>query len=138
MQKATFTDSDGKEKPFYMGCYGIGIGRTLATIVEKYHDQRGILWPEAVAPYRVHLISLEGGEERAAQLYQQLQAQAVDVLWDERNVSAGVKFADADLIGCPIRLVVSKKTGDQIEYKRRGERDAQFITEDELLQRLKG
>jgi prolyl-tRNA synthetase len=119
-----------------MGSYGIGIGRTLATIVESHHDQRGILWPDAVAPYQVQLISLEGGEERAQQLYRQLQQSRVEVLWDERDVSAGVKFSDADLIGCPVRLVVSKKAGDKIEYKKRSEAEAQLLAEDELMHRL--
>lgn len=136
MAKATFTDSDGKDKPFYMGCYGIGLGRTLATVVEKHHDSRGIIWPAALAPYQVHLISLEGGVEQAAQLYQQLQARGVEVLWDERDVSAGVKFADADLIGCPIRLVISKKTGGKVEYKQRAASEAQLLDAAELWQRL--
>ena len=116
-----------------MGCYGIGLGRTLATIVERYHDDRGIIWPTEVAPFTVHLISLRGGEEKAETLYGMLHDRGIDVLWDERDISPGAKFADADLIGCPIRLVVSKRTGDQIEFKRRTDSDVRMITEDELL-----
>ncbi|MEM7125822.1 MAG: proline--tRNA ligase [Chloroflexota bacterium] len=136
MKKATYTDNDGLGKPFYMGCYGIGLGRTLAAIVETCHDENGIIWPEEVAPFRVHLISLRGGEERAEHLYQALQEQGIDVLWDERDISPGAKFADADLIGCPFRLVVSKRTGEQIEFKRRTEADARLIDESELFREI--
>ena len=106
MKDATFVDENGQPQPFYMGCYGIGIGRTLQTIVEIHHDERGIIWPEIVAPFQVHLIDLKRPEEGLA-LYQKLLELGVEVLYDDRHSgSPGAKFADADLIGCPIRLVI--------------------------------
>jgi len=137
MSNATFIDQDGTMRPYYMGCYGIGLGRTLATVVETHHDDRGIIWPESIAPFQVHLISLRGGEEKAQALYEELLAKGVEVLWDERDESPGKKFADADLIGIPIRLVVSQKTGESIEIKKRSEAESKLISKDELLEILK-
>ncbi len=136
MVGATFTDSSGSGRPFYMGCYGIGLGRTMATIVEAHHDENGIIWPESVAPFQVHLISLRGGEDRAASIYQHLTDNGIEVLWDDRNESPGTKFTDADLIGIPVRLVVSKRTGDNIEWKRRTEKDKELVSLDEAMHRL--
>ena len=127
MKNATFIDKDGKAKPYYMGCYGIGLGRTMAAIVEKHHDERGIIWPETVAPFKVHLVSLTGGEELAAKIYQELKKADIEVLYDDRNESAGVKLADADLIGCPIRLVTSKRNGKQVEFKKRTEKEGRLM-----------
>lgn len=140
MKGALFMDSDGKEKPYYMGCYGIGIGRTLATIVETYHDDKGIIWPENIAPYKVHLIAL-GKEstiyDKATQLEKELTDHGIDVLYDDRQeVSAGAKFADADLIGIPYRLVISPKTEGKIEIKKRTERDTRLLSKDELMKLL--
>ncbi len=127
MKGATFMDEDGSAKPYYMGCYGIGIGRTLAAIVEAQHDDKGILWPEIVAPFRAHLINI-GVSEQAKSVYDQLVKAGIDVVWDDReDVSAGEKFADADLIGIPVRLVVSTKTGTQVEWKRRGEPESKLV-----------
>jgi prolyl-tRNA synthetase len=137
MKDATFTAQDGTLKPYYMGCYGIGLGRTMAAIVEIFHDDKGIVWPESVAPYDVHLISLPGGEEKSQKLYDQLTKDGIEVLWDDREVRAGEKFADADLIGIPVRLVVSEKTGDNIEWKKRNEKDSELISLDEVHNRLK-
>lgn len=137
MKNAVFVDKDGSLKPYYMGCYGIGLGRTLATIVEMYHDDKGIMWPASVAPYQVHLVSLRGAEERAEQVYKQLQQLGVEVLWDERDVSPGVKFADADLLGMPVRLVVSPRTGENVEFKLRTEKEAATISFDEAIERIK-
>ncbi|MCX6810711.1 MAG: proline--tRNA ligase [Candidatus Berkelbacteria bacterium] len=113
MKGATYTDADGKEKPFYMGCYGIGIGRTMATLVEVYNNQKGIQWPKSVAPFAVEIISLNKNEE-AEKLYQSLRAERGnlidEVLYDDRETSAGEKFADADLVGAPIRIIVSEKS----------------------------
>lgn len=126
MAKAVFTDSDGKEKPLYMGCYGIGVGRTLATIAEKYADEKGIVWPMAVAPYQVHIVMLNtenAGVSAAAEgLYNSLLSEGVEVLFDDReDVSPGAKFTDAELIGIPYQVVVSKKTvsGGYFEVKER-------------------
>jgi prolyl-tRNA synthetase len=140
MKNAVFTDKDGTEKPYYMGCYGIGIGRTMATIVEQYHDVRGMTWPENVAPYKVHLIAIGKDAvpfEKAEQLIKTLKEKGVEVLFDDRtDVSPGAKFADADLIGCPYRLVISPKTGDKIELKKRTEKETKLVSEEELLELL--
>lgn len=136
MKNAVFIDQDGKTKPYYMGCYGIGLGRTMAAVVETHTDDRGIIWPDSIAPYQVHLVSLKGGEEQAEQLYRQLLKAGVEVLWDDRDLSAGAKFADADLIGIPTRLVVSQKTAGQVEWKRRDTKTAEVISEQEVMSRL--
>ncbi len=137
MKDATFTDNDGTQKPYYMGCYGIGLGRTMAAIVEKYHDERGIIWPENIAPYNVHLISLPGGEKQAEEVYDKLSKEGIEVLWDDRDVRAGEKFADADLIGIPVRLVVSEKTGDKIEWKERADEKNELLSVDEVIGKFK-
>lgn len=125
-----FTDRDGRQKPVWFGSYGIGQTRLMGTIVEVSHDGKGIIWPESVAPYKYHLIGLGGkGED----IYQKLITAGQEVLYDDRDVSAGEKFADADLIGCPFRLVVSDKTGDKIEIKKRAEKETKLINFDELL-----
>jgi len=136
MKDATFIDKDGKAKPYYMGCYGIGIGRTMATIVEKHNDEKGIIWPENIAPFKVHLVGLDLKDEeiktKAEELYKKLQEKKIEVLYDDRDVSAGIKFSDADLIGIPHRLVVSKRAGDKVEYKARNEKEAQLLSIEEL------
>lgn len=134
MKGAEFTAEDGSKKPYYMGCYGIGLGRNLAAVVEVSNDNRGIIWPESIAPYQVHLVGLN---KNAEDVYNQLQKAGVDVLFDDReNVSAGAKFADADLIGIPVRLVVSDKTGDKIEVKRRNEDKIEILSLEKVLQIL--
>ena len=129
MKGAVYIDANGKEKPFYMGCYGIGIGRTMAAIVEKYNDQKGIMWPESSAPFRIHLIALYGAENEADKLYDDMNKRGVEVLYDDRDKTAGEKFADADLIGLPIRILLSKKTLQQesCELKKRTESEAKII-----------
>lgn len=122
-----FTDREGKKKPVVMGCYGIGDTRLVGTIVELYNDERGILWPKEVAPFAAHLVSLPGGETVAQEVYADLTKNGIEVLWDDREVSAGVKFADADLIGIPVRLIVSQKTGKQVEVKLRSAKDSKLI-----------
>lgn len=109
--RATFLDKGGKQKPYVMGCYGIGITRSMATMVEVFYEaaKNKMIWPEEVAPYKVHLISLNQNEE-GEKLYQKLVKDGVEVLYDDRDVSAGEKFAEADLIGCPTRIIVSKKS----------------------------
>jgi len=136
MANATFTSESGEQEPYYMGCYGFGIGRTMATVVEKHHDERGILWPESIAPYQVHLISLQGGEEQAEQLYLQLIKAGIEVVWDDRQESAGIKFADADLLGIPTRLVVSKRTEGKVEWKKRAQKANELVGIEECLARL--
>ena len=107
---ASFVDEDGTEKPMVMGCYGIGPGRVMAAAVEQHHDEHGISWPRAIAPYDVHVVALPGLEEQAQQAAQALDAAGADVLLDDRDLRAGEKFADADLIGCPLRATVGKRT----------------------------
>jgi prolyl-tRNA synthetase len=107
---ATFLDEDGREKPLVMGSYGIGLARTMAAIVEQSHDDDGIVWPKAVAPYDVHVVALSGAEEIAEQAAEALSAAGLDVLLDDRDQRPGEKFADADLIGCPIRVTAGKKS----------------------------
>ncbi len=136
MKNATFVAQDGTDQPYYMGCYGIGLGRTMAAIIEKHHDDKGIIWPENIAPFKVHLVSLTGGEEKAQRLYDQLTAANVEVLWDDRNETAGAKFADADLIGNPIRLVISERTGDKVEWKKRTEQQSELLTVEEVMARV--
>ena len=141
MKGATYIDKSGKEKPYYMGCYGIGIGRTLATIVEQYHDERGIIWPMQVSPYHVHLIGLDFSDEnikkKAYKIYEDLQKEGIEVLFDERDISPGTKFGDADLIGIPVRLVVSKRTGDKIEFKKRNESKTELLTYEDVIKKIK-
>jgi prolyl-tRNA synthetase len=107
---ATFLDEDGREKPLVMGSYGIGLARTMAAIVEQSHDDDGIVWPKGVAPYDAHVVALAGAEEIAEQAAEALSAAGLDVLLDDRDQRPGEKFADADLIGCPIRVTAGKKS----------------------------
>lgn len=138
---AFFIDKDGTQKLMYMGAYGIGIGRAMATVVESHHDEKGIIWPLEIAPYTVHLVGLNLDDDtiksRVGKVYQGLVSAGVEVLFDDRvEVSPGEKFADADLIGIPYRVVVSKKTGDQIEVKRRNQSDAKLCEVYELREML--
>ncbi|MEK7121850.1 MAG: aminoacyl--tRNA ligase-related protein [Patescibacteria group bacterium] len=129
-----FVDEKGDKHPVVMGAYGIGVSRLMATIVEIHNDEKGIIWPENIAPYKVHLISLEQNEA-ADKIYDELQNSGVEVLYDDReDKTAGEKFADADLIGCPIRIVVSKKTleKDSVELKLRNEKEAKLVFLDKL------
>ncbi len=138
MKGAIYIDTDGKEKPFYMGCYGIGIGRTMAAIVEKYNDQKGIMWPESSTPFNVHLIALDGAEKEADNIYEEMIKKGIEVLYDDRNKTAGEKFADADLIGLPIRILLSKKTLQQesCELKKRTETESKLIPLSSVLDLL--
>jgi prolyl-tRNA synthetase len=141
MKKANYIDKDGREKPFYMGCYGIGIGRTMATIIEKYHDEKGIIWPKLVAPYQVHLIGLDMKDQNISykvhKVYKVLKEKNIDVLFDDREeTTAGEKFADADLIGIPVRLVVSKRTGEKVEYKKRDSNETKLDDLDNVISLL--
>lgn len=135
-----FLDEQGKKQYPIMGCYGVGISRLMGVIVEKFHDDRGIIWPESVAPAQVHLVNLGADTEvknQAQQLYDQLQSSNISVIWDDRDESAGVKLADADLIGLPHRLLISAKTKTEgkVEYKARtGE--AELLTLDQALQKV--
>jgi prolyl-tRNA synthetase len=107
---ARFLDEDGKERALVMGCYGIGLARTMAAIVEQSHDENGIIWPASVAPYDVHVVQLLGAEEIAMAAAEAFSAAGKDVLLDDRDLRPGEKFADADLIGIPIRITAGKKS----------------------------
>ena len=121
---ATFLDENGKPQPLVMGCYGIGITRTIAAAIEQNYDDYGIKWPTALAPFTVHLLALGGAdevEEKAEELYQALNEAGIEALWDDRNERAGVKFNDADLIGCPIRITIGARSlsNGELEVKLR-------------------
>ena len=123
-----FKTAEGEEKDVLMGCYGLGLNRLIGTIVEVSHDDRGIIWPESVAPFRFHLLELKKGIGQA--LYRKLTSSGASVLYDDRAVSAGEKFADADLIGLPWRIVVSEKTGSKMEVKSRKSKKSQLVNYD--------
>lgn len=132
MHDTEYTDENGKRQKYYMGCYGIGIGRTMAAIVEVHHDDNGIIWPESVAPYQVYLVAVgESKEVREAtdKLYEELTGKGIEVLYDDRDVRPGEKFADADLLGIPMRVVVSEKTlaQDSVELKNRNSTEVSIV-----------
>ena len=122
---AEYLDENGKANPFVMGCYGIGVGRTMAAAIEQNHDENGIVWPKAIAPFEVIIVPVSEKSERqmaaAEALYKDLQSRGIDVLLDDRAERAGVKFKDADLIGIPLRITVGDKSLDKgmLEYKER-------------------
>ncbi|MFC1722150.1 proline--tRNA ligase [Patescibacteria group bacterium] len=141
MKNATYVDQDGSEKPYYMGSYGIGIERTMAAIVEKYHDDAGITWPEIIAPFAVHMVGLNLEDEnifnKSNKAYEILTKSGIEVLFDDRTgVSAGAKFADVDLIGCPYRVVISAKTGEHIEVKKRTSKESDLMSTQDLIKML--
>lgn len=131
----TFTNKEGVEQLVHLGSYGIGITRVMGVIVEKFSDEAGIIWPEAVAPFRVYLATIGDVTEQADELYADLQARGIEVLYDDRDARPGDKFADADLIGIPHRIVLSPRLVEQgsYEYKARTDTQAQVLTRDELV-----
>jgi len=145
-----YRDEKGEEKEVIMGCYGIGLTRLMGTIVEVYHDDKGIIWPKSVAPYQVHLINLgkfDKTKKFADKIYHSLSAYGrstvgrqknnIEILYDDRQeVSAGEKLIEADLIGIPYRLIVSEKTGKRIEIKKRNEKKMKLVREKELVKLL--
>jgi prolyl-tRNA synthetase len=139
----TFLDNNGKSHPLLMGCYGIGIGRTMAAVIEQCHDDYGPVWPLSIAPWQVHLCSLdpkkEGVREAADKLYDELVKEGIEVLYDDRGEKAGSMFNDADLIGIPLRFILSAKTlsEGQIEFRRRENRDSQLISLDRGISFIK-
>lgn len=129
----TYKNEEGKSIPVYMGSYGIGISRLMGTVVETLSDEKGIVWPESIAPFQVHIVSL-GKNEEAEDLYKKLTSQGVEVLFDDRDASAGVKLGDADLIGIPHRIVVSEKSlsAGGYEYKKRNEESASIFSFEQI------
>ncbi|NQS91308.1 MAG: proline--tRNA ligase, partial [Chloroflexi bacterium] len=143
---ATYQDADGNEKPVVMGSYGIGSGRLLASVAEEYNDKYGLILPITISPYEVHLVELAGGKgesdqvhEMAGKLYQDLQAAGLEVLFDDRDESPGVKFNDADLIGIPLRLTVGNRALKEggIEAKLRQESEKSLIPLDQVIEKTK-
>ena len=139
----SYPDQDGNRHPIIMGCYGIGVGRLLAAAIEQHHDDNGIVYPDPIAPYHVLLTALNVGNEdvsKAAEaLYDQLQKERIEVLYDDRTESAGVKFNDADLLGLPVRLVVSPRNVKQdiVEVKRRSESEAVTVPTGEAVAKVR-
>lgn len=133
-----YRDESGEMKPVVMGSYGIGPTRLLGTVVEILSDNKGIVWPESVAPFQVHLLSL-GADKEANEWYEKLQSAGIETLFDDREVSAGEKFGDSDLLGMPWRVVVSKRSIEKggAEVKRRTESESKIVLFDEVLNILK-
>ena len=135
-----FLDKDGKSHPMIMGCYGIGVGRAAAAVMEQSHDDYGPIWPISIAPYQVQICSVnpnkEGVAEAADKLYNDLQAKGLEVLYDDRGEKAGSMFSDADLIGIPFRIVISPKTlaDGEVEFKLRSEKDAVRVKLEEVTE----
>jgi prolyl-tRNA synthetase len=149
---ANFLDAEGKSKPVIMGSYGIGSGRLMASVVEEHHDENGLMWPISIAPYEVHLIALSSKAmksdadkddldpvEVAEQLYQEFLSAGIEILFDDRHESPGVKFNDADLIGVPIRLTVSERAlkSGGIEVKKRVQKEKEIIPIGEIQDYIK-
>jgi prolyl-tRNA synthetase len=140
---ASFLDNDGTSRPIVMGCYGIGLGRLLAAIVEQSHDDKGIIWPLSVAPYQVHLCPLNLEKPAvlptAEKIYRESQKEGIEVLFDDRDDSPGVKFNDADLLGIPLRLTLSPRTlqSQSVEAKWRTKKEAQLLPLENLVVQVK-
>lgn len=154
-QKVFYTNKDGKQQNIWFASYGIGPTRTMGTLAEVYHDERGLIWPKSVAPFDVYLIEIQNSKFKSQnynskvkslvdEVYEKLQDAGVEVLYDDREVSAGEKFANADLLGFPYRLVVSEKTlrsaqgKPQIEFKKRESSDVELLSLDEVISKIKG
>ncbi|HBI25475.1 MAG: Prolyl-tRNA synthetase [Candidatus Wolfebacteria bacterium GW2011_GWC2_39_22] len=134
----TYKDAENTAHDVIMGCYGIGLNRLMGIIVEVYHDDSGIMWPESVAPYQVHLVNLHAQSEETSKfadsIYKSLQEAGVAVLYDDRKEAGiGEKLKDSDLVGIPLRAIVSEKNGMQIEVKKRKEKDAHLVSQEQLL-----
>lgn len=134
-----YLNDKGQPKPMEMGCYGLGIGRTVAAAIEQNHDEDGIIWPRPLAPFDVLLIALNPKDEEvmetANKLYMELKGRGVDVLFDDRRERPGVKFKDADLIGVPLRVVVGKKAlaDGNIEVSRRIDREKSLVATADII-----
>ncbi|MEK7596430.1 MAG: aminoacyl--tRNA ligase-related protein [Patescibacteria group bacterium] len=134
-----YKNEKGEERPVLMGCYGLGLGRILGAIAETHNDDKGLIWPENVSPYSVHLINVAGAEKEADNIYEDFKKRGFEVLYDDRrDKSAGEKFSDADLIGLPYRVVMSEKTvkAEKYEIKERDKKTAKLVNKEELLKIL--
>ena len=136
---AGFLDEDGVKRHFVMGCYGIGVSRVMAAAVEQKHDENGIIWPMAIAPFQVIIVPVNVRDEQqvdyAEKLYQELKEAGVDVLYDDREERAGVKFKDADLIGIPLRITIGPKSLKQnkVEIKKRWEAESELVDQKRIV-----
>ena len=137
----SYTDAEGRQKPVWFASYGIGSTRVLGASVEVSHDESGIIWYPQVAPFDVHLIELKAQNSKLKtdpkEIYKRLSEAGIEVLWDDRDKSAGEKFAEADLIGIPVRLVVSKETAENIEWKRRNSKKTELLSLRQAIDRVK-
>ena len=135
-----YKDEKGKEKNVIMGCYGLGIERIIGTVVEINNDKDGIIWPEEIAPYKIHLISLGQGKilEISRKIYENLTKKGLEVLFDDRKESAAFKLKDADLIGLPYRLVISEKTlkAKKVEFKKRNSKKVKYLSQKEIMRMI--
>ena len=136
--KFTFTDKDGQSKTPLMGCYGIGPSRIMGTLVEVFNDENGMIWPKSVTPYQVYFVDLLG-DEKAEELYDKLSMAGISVCFDDRDERAGAKFKDADLIGFPLRIVLSKRTleTNSVEWKERNQSETKNVALDDLIDEIK-
>lgn len=130
----TYKNEKGEEELVVMGSYGIGPGRLMGIVAEILSDEKGLIWPEVIAPFKFHLLSL-GQDEKTEEIYNQLLEKGVEVLFDDREVSAGEKFADSDLLGIPYRIIISQKSLDNggVEVKKRNENESKIISIDDFL-----
>lgn len=133
-----YTDAEGKQQSLHIGSYGIGITRVMGVIAEKLSDEKGLVWPEAIAPYKVYLVSIGNVSEQATELYKQLQEAGVSVLFDDRDERPGAKFADAELIGLPYRITISERliAEEKIEFSRRNGGEVELLTLEECLAKI--
>ena len=138
---AQYTNENGELKPYIMGCYGIGVTRVISAAIEKFHDDFGIIWPEAIAPYKVIVVPVNVQDElqikTATEIYNKLLEAGVEVVLDDRDERAGVKFKDADLIGFPYKVVVGKSILDgKVEFKTRTSKEAELLTPEEAVKKF--
>ena len=135
----TFLDENGKQQVPTMGCYGIGVDRALASIIEEHHDENGITWPMSVAPYHVAIVPVKYDGEmkaKADEIYEALSKKGVEVLLDDRNERPGVKFKDMDLIGIPLRIVVGEKNLPNVELKGRTSTEAELLSVEDAINKV--
>ena len=140
--EAKFPDPDGNLQPIVMGCYGIGVGRILAGAIEQHSDENGIIFPKTIAPYELILVSLNTDNsqvmDHSEKMYRAMEKEGIDVLWDDRAESAGIKFNDADLLGMPLRIVMSKRNMENglVEIKKRHEKEGYTIPIEKCIEEV--
>ena len=139
----TYLDEHGSEKTPIMGCYGIGVGRLMASVLELKRDKWGPIWPMSIAPWQIHICAIKYNKAEVSQavekLYDELTEAGIEVIVDDRNERPGVQFADADLLGVPLRIIVSDKTikNEEVELKRRGSKDKEMIALGDAVAKIK-